>query len=97
LNNLFGCKTFSGELVDGTQETPPALPFRYPGNFIRESESDFDTRFPIPKRENLGFVTHTHPLSERCGIGVDCSIAILVSVLIALPPITIQIVNRYLA
>ncbi len=50
----------SAEFADGAQETPPALPFRYPGNFIRESVSCFGTRLPIPMRENFGFVTHTH-------------------------------------
>src|SRR5260370_24356867 len=50
----------SGELADGAQETPPALPFRYPGNFIGKSVSNFGRRFPIPKRKNLRFVTHTH-------------------------------------
>src|SRR5882762_2514487 len=52
--------TPSAELAHGAQETPPALPFRYPGNFIGESMSHFGQCLPIPMRENFGFVTHTH-------------------------------------
>jgi hypothetical protein len=51
--------------------TPPALPCRYPGNFIGEGVS-FAPRFPIPKRENFGFVTSTHAalgtLWHRCRV-----------------------------
>ena len=54
----------SAEFADGAQETPPALPFRYPGNFIRESVSYFGPRLPIPMWENFGFVTHTHAALE---------------------------------
>ena len=57
-NNLFTGQICSGELADGTQEAPPTLPFRYPGNFICESVSYFGRCFSIPKRQNLGFVTH---------------------------------------
>jgi len=51
----------SGELADGAQETPPALPFRYPGNLVRERVSYFGQRLPIPMREDFGLVTHAHP------------------------------------
>src|SRR5258708_37237334 len=51
--------------------TPPALQFRYPGNFIGEGVR-FTPRFPIPKRENFGFVTRTHvtlgTLRHRCRV-----------------------------
>jgi len=60
----------SVELADGAQETSPALPFRYPGNLIREHVSYFGQRLPIPMRENFGFVTQTHAalgtLWHRC-------------------------------
>ena len=46
--NLYNGQTSSGELADGAQETPPALPFRYPGDFIRERASYFGQSLPIP-------------------------------------------------
>src|SRR5208337_5218154 len=86
----------SGDLADGAQETPPALPFRYPGNFIRESIIYFGQCLPIPMRENSGFVTHTH-----AGLGTLwhwCRLLNGHSSFCAhcLTRITIQIVNRYL-
>src|SRR5260370_38704457 len=55
----FTASKSSAEFADGAQKTPPALPFRYPGNFIRESVSYFGQCLPIPMRNNFGFVTHT--------------------------------------
>ena len=50
----------SGGPADGAQESPPALPFRYPRNFIRECVGYIGPLLPIRMRENIGFVTQTH-------------------------------------